>query len=125
MFFKRLPSLSFLVLAGVALATDPQPPNNASGRGISTCNCTDSEQTGLTVNHTGTVAVTHTNASFGNIGNHSTGLTGAAQSGAHLAPKKCLYVHYMFACDQVASTWVCVLQSWHVDEREADSKDCD
>lgn len=109
---------------GVTFGSGESADHNASGKGVSTCNCTGTAETGMTISHAATVAVSLDDGGA-NIGNHSTGLSGAAQSGATIAAHTCKYVHYIFLCDQVADTWFCVLQSWHIDTRVTEPADCE
>lgn len=94
------------------------------GKSVSACNCTDQNQTGANVPHATDVEVSTTGSKPESVGNHSTGLSGTAFSNQTIPPHTCLYVNYMFCCEQVGPTWVCILQSFSMGSRPTEGADC-
>lgn len=94
------------------------------GKSVSVCNCTDTAQTGANVPHSTEVEVSTVGSDPENVGSHSTGLSGTAFSNQTIPAHSCLFINYIFCCEPVGSTWVCLLQSFSMGSRATETNDC-
>ncbi|MBI1382717.1 MAG: hypothetical protein GC161_16705 [Planctomycetaceae bacterium] len=95
-----------------------------TGDGIAVCNCSANPITGANIPHIPVTGVTLRDGQSTDAGGQSTGLSGVAFGGQTIAPGKCKYVKYAFACRKTGNNWVCWVTSFSLAERDAGEDDC-